>query len=186
MSFKSLLRSAIALTALIIVSVSAQASLVFQFSITNTIGTVGGTVTGTIYGLSDNSTGAASDVTIDTLPAGMSSIYPVGSIDAALWDQQLQNSFTVSGGAIVAAEFWAQNSFNGFLQGSQLYIDGGEGPYNFVNVDGTDTHYVWGDNGPQGVAFTQISANDVPEPGSVALVALGLLGSLLVRRRRAD
>jgi hypothetical protein len=41
----------------------------FSFSFTNDIGNVAGTVTGEILGLTDNSTGAATDVIIESFPS---------------------------------------------------------------------------------------------------------------------
>jgi len=165
-------------------SLAAHADLVFEWSFTNTIGTVAGTASGKIYGLSDNSTGAATRVTIDSYPAGLDSIYAPGEIDTSLWDQHYSNSFTVSGGAITAASFWAQNTLAGFQQGSQLYINGS--PFNFVNVDGNDTRYVWAGSGFQNVSFRQVeSGGTVPEPMSLALVGLALAGAGAARRRRA-
>ena len=86
---------------------SANAQSVYSFSVTNTIGNVSGTFTGEIYGLLDNATSSASSVVIETIPDGMFNLEAV-PIDAISWDQQYQNSFTVSGGQIVGGAFWAQ------------------------------------------------------------------------------
>jgi len=146
------------LTVAVLLAASGQthASLIFDYSFTNTIGTVSGTVTGQILGLSNNSTGPASEVLIDTFPAALASIAGPTPINATLWAHQFQNSFTVSGGQVVAGGFWAENGTVpvNFLQ---LYINGGSGPYNFLNLDGNDTRYVWGNNG-----FA--AANIVPAP----------------------
>ena len=68
-------------------SLAAQGQIVnFDFSFQNTIGTVSGTVTGEILGLTDNSTGPATEVLITGFPAGMNNIAGPTPINAMLWD----------------------------------------------------------------------------------------------------
>src|SRR6187200_1216758 len=104
----------------------AEATPIFQFSFT--------TVTGRILGLAEDGTGPASQVLIDSFPAGLNSIAGPTPIDATLWDVQAQNSFTTVAGQIVGGGFVARQTVNA-NQGFQLFINGS--PFNFLNLDGT-------------------------------------------------
>jgi PEP-CTERM motif len=155
----------------------------FYFSVTNTVGDVPGTFTGEIFGLTDNATSSASSVVIQSIPAGMNNLVSP-PIDATLWDQQYQNSFQVVNGQVVDGGFWAQQTVNGFLHGYQLYINGADGPYNFLNLDGVDDTFVRGDDG---LAAANITPASVPEPASCILAGLGAMcvaGYTTMRRRR--
>jgi hypothetical protein len=75
-------------------------ALTFDISFTNTTGNVPGTVTVEIDGLQDNSTSAATAVTIDSAPAfGITLPFPVLLPPAAF------NSFTVQNGVITQYSF---------------------------------------------------------------------------------
>ena len=95
-------------------------------------------------------------------------------------DQQYQNSFTTVNGVVTGGGFWAQQSNGSFLQGFQLYINGDGGPFNFVNLDGNDALFVWGNDG---FAAANIQPLTTPEPVTISLLGFGLAGLGLVTRK---
>src|SRR5262245_24415098 len=83
-------------------------TLSFDFSFSNTSsdpGHVNGTVTGLVGGLTDNTTSAATHVTVESYPAG------IGSEPPAPFDVSpgvsAQNIFTVANGSITSAFFFS-------------------------------------------------------------------------------
>ncbi len=92
-------------------------ALTFHFSFSRTPGTplgdilgnIDGVVTGRIVGLADNSTGPASSVFIESVPADLSGQPFLSGNDATLWTDVVSNTFTVSGGEIVSGSFIANS-----------------------------------------------------------------------------
>ncbi len=99
---------ALAISGIVLLSAYAKADN-FNFSITNTIGNVAGTVTGEILGLTNNSTGPASEVIIESYPVALISDFGNAPIIATLWNDQFENTFTETGGVITAENFWAED-----------------------------------------------------------------------------
>ena len=88
----------------------AAKALDFTFSFSNVTGNTPGTVTGTIQGLNDNATSAATGVIIQTYPSGLSGSPNQGGFDATKW-AVINNSFSVTNGNITAASFDAMLDF---------------------------------------------------------------------------
>jgi hypothetical protein len=151
----------------------------FSFSLTNTLGNVPGTVTGEIDGLSDNSTGAASDVIIETAPAALDDLEGTLPIDtsASGW-QYADNSFTVSGGQITDASIVAKS------QDGKAYFFFNPNGFNFVTLDG-NSNTVGNADGFAGVTYAPLAAASVPEPASfqIGLAALPIVGFWVWKKR---
>jgi hypothetical protein len=164
---------ATAISAVLISPISAHAGLNFTFSFTNdpSVGNTPGTVTGEIFGLTDNSTSAATNVVIFSDPAALvlpTNPYDIFDVPGAIF---LSNSFTVSSGQITTADFLETNG-------------------NFVLSLGgpTGANYLFGFNATEtgtDAGGTYVPAA-VPEPASITLLLSGLLGVLLSQRGRAD
>ena len=151
----------------------------FSFSFTNSLGNTAGTVTGEIEGLSDNSTGAASDVIIETAPASLGTLEGTLPIDlsAAGWSF-LSDNFTVSGGQITAVNFNADSP--DFL-GSLLLS---HGALNDLSLGGSG--FVANAGHFAGTTYTPLLAASVPEPASfkIGLASLPILGFWFWKKRR--
>jgi hypothetical protein len=139
----------------------------FMFSFSNTIGNVSGTVTGEVFGLTDNATGPASNVVVDSYPAALGLPAP----PLAFFTNILINSFTVTNEMIIAARYLADNTADtaGLILNSPpengLATNSGT---TVINIDGF-----------AGVTYTPLQP--VPEPSSVTVLGtgFGLLAALL-------
>jgi hypothetical protein len=158
---------------LMLASGTAHAGLNFDFSFTGTAG-IAGTVTGEIFGLTDNSTSAPTDVVIDSYPAGITLPGTPWDIFNAAGFILGVDRFTVSGGQITAANLQLENP--GLNEDLVLNSCG------FNQLQGTNLLSVVNSNGFSGITFT--SSTSAPEPASIALLLSGLFGLRMIRRRR--
>jgi hypothetical protein len=163
-----------------ILSSSPSYALTFDFSFTNTVGNVSGTVTGEIVGLADNSTSAATNVIIDSYPAGigLGLATPFDAVTTA--SGVPDNAFTVTSGLITSYLFESYSFFNWTL------CMGPCSPTAFLQNDAINSDFSGffvGTNDP--VTFTPVT-NTTPLPAALPLFAsgLGALGLLGWRRKR--
>jgi len=168
----------------LVAPLSAHAALNFDFSFTGPLDQGGGTgtVTGEIFGLTDNATSAPTDVVIDSYPAA------IGGLPPAPWDLYaipgfifgengtplLANHFTVTNGVITDALFGLfAPPDTPVLDLGYGGVDAFLGPHNAVVI------------GPSTAIFTLDRSDAVPEPEAWALMICGLFGVGAVLRRRA-
>ena len=154
-----------------------------DFSFDNVTGSVAGTVTGAIFGLPFNGTGAATDIEIYSAPATLLASLPalpfsVFTYAANLGQPVTFNSFTLTNGTVTAALFQINGGFFDLNVGgafNQLTIN------DYTPGSTFPIHYIGNQSGFAGVSFAT-----TPLPDSLPLFATGLalLGLLAWRRTR--
>lgn len=154
----------------------------FEFSFTNTIGTVAGTVTGEIFGLTnDGVPGPASDVIINSYPSLFYSEPGIGTppVNTDSWLVSA-NLFTESGGAISAACYGANIDEDTFVLSTSLFCSGFGGELDSYAPPGGNVLVLV----PPAFSPIVSSPSSIPEPssGGLMLIGVGLLG--LVMRKR--
>src|SRR4051812_41521886 len=89
-----------AATGIVVSSASPAQALDFNFSFTNDpgVGSVNGTVEGTIYGLTDNAISAAADIIVTSYPAGLN--LPAPPFSPFSLGSDSSNSFEVLNGVL--------------------------------------------------------------------------------------
>jgi hypothetical protein len=178
---KSKLLGLMALVPLLGLSPSAQAAtLNFDFSITNTVGDLSGTVTGVIELPSACTTCSAVAVIINSIPLGFSSsveglTFPLDTTTAA--GSVPANTFTVVAGALTTEDYEAYVNGAG---GWDFYLISSNPPYQLT--DGVE-HSVGSDT----ATFTPVGTT-TPLPAALPLFAsgLGALGLFGWRRKRKN
>ncbi len=118
---------------------SANATLLnFDFSFTNTTGNVDGTVTGVIFGLTDNAVSTASRIIITSAPDQLQFLgagpFPI----TVMPEPGFKHSFTVDGGRVVAADLNAEffSTADGGGEAFIALIDNIPGPFFTCQVGG--------------------------------------------------
>lgn len=169
-------------------------ALNFDFSFSNTWGGVPGTVTGTVFGLTDNaSSQTASSIILTSVPVvfdapGDSGHGQFGD-DPTTWPVQTSNSFTVVSDVITEATFYA--STDGALSGRVLFNLGLNSGYYMKDVDliggitldeilGSYKATNWEASGSKDTILT-------PEPSTISLIGLGtmyIVAVAYIRRKK--
>jgi PEP-CTERM motif len=171
---------AVAAAGLLVCGSSHARALTFNWSFANdaNFGSVAGTVTGTID-LADNATGAATALSVTSYPTGLFGVTAapfniVNNPDYSIF----QNSFTVASGVVTAEAF---SSFNA-ADGSAFNLLEGFAAENSLHSSLGSA--VANGGGLSGITYTleQLPA-DVPEPASLAILGIGLLGLAAARKR---
>ena len=175
----------LALSGALVAPLAAHATtLNFDFSFTGTgPGAAPGTVTGEIFGLTDNATSSPTDVVIFSAPAF------VGPLPSTPWDIYtvaghqfgsggLSDNITVANGVITGTNF----GFFGVGDGDTI-LDLGYGGLNVFGTGSGAGPLLVGV--PTDIRFTPAAGGGVPEPTAWALMITGFfgLGSALRRAR---
>lgn len=193
--FSTVLRSCLMAAGLATVS-SAQATLLFDFTLPFTSGPVPGTLTGnltlTFVSAGGSGTGAASQLAFTSIPAGFAPL--AGGNTPTAWANQVANSFTVTNGVITDFAFFAvtgpnsgDDAFAMNSTNSSLGTFGSWGAVAHLNeLSQTVNTFGYNFDGYAGVSFTPSSPGEsVPVPGTLSLVLAAAAG-LSVRRARAS
>jgi hypothetical protein len=174
---------------LLTASASAHAGLIYQYTFTHTYNNVQGTTTGKIYGLEDNTTGQASNITMETYNSDWLS----GATSVLnLFNGYQLNEYTMANGVLTKFQMIYWNTDLGLLgigieqrRTMMMVYDIGVDPV----AQGTIRFNLWSSrynsvnegSGPLTISAYAPLGTEVPEPSTLAIFALGLMA--LVSRR---
>lgn len=174
---------------LLTASASAHAGLIYQYTFTHTYNNVLGTTTGKIYGLEDNTTGQATNITMETYNSDW---LASATDDLNQFNGQRVNEYTMANGVLTAFNmfYWTEDLGLKLRDVHQrrtmmMAYDIGvvpvaQGTIRF-NKWSTEGNSVNEGSGPLTISAYAPLGTEVPEPSTLAIFALGLMA--LVSRR---
>jgi hypothetical protein len=149
----------------------ASADTYYTFSFANVYGTTEGIVTGA-FTVPHEGVASAENFWITSSP------FSTSPINVTSWADQWLNEFTTKDGVVLSGGFAAQDG------PKVLYLNGWG--FNILTLDNF-VSYAWGENGLNAANFIDPPAqqgptNAVPEPSSILLIGLGLIGIAGIKR----
>jgi hypothetical protein len=157
----------------------------FEISFTNTIGNVPGTVTLEVMGLTNNTTGPASSVTITSYPSALNPYIADAGTNVLAWEYQNSNVFTETAGNLVSESFGASDIAGGQVEAVVLNtttnnLGNGPAPIDFLGY-GPLTSSI----NPYIAAVETVPTSPVPVPAAAWLMLSGLGGLAAMARKRS-
>jgi hypothetical protein len=175
---------------LLTASASAHAGLIYQYTFTHTYYSDLGTTTGKIFGLEDNSTGQASNITMETYDRDW---FPFARIALNSFNGLKSSEYTMVNGVLTKFRMEYTNIDQGILMfGNEakntiiLDYDIGDDPVaqGIIRFNFRTSDIILEPNegsGPLTIVAYAPLVTEVPEPSTLAIFALGLMA--LVSRR---
>jgi hypothetical protein len=174
---------------LLTASASAHAGLIYQYTFTHTYNNVLGTTTGKIFGLEDNSTGKASNITLET---SIHDRFPSAGIDLNSFNTLKTSEYTMENGVLTNFSMYYSNKDFLYLSFTvekerilALKYTTGDDPSALGTIIYKETapnqKIENSASGPLTISVYAPLVTEVPESPTLAIFALGLMA--LVSRR---